>query len=131
MKVIFDNLSTIALALYDAQTSKLMMGSARYLELVAVVHHLKSDELIGRNWQELTLIPSQEQAIHVWQTVLEQQTATHTAELSREIRPGAMLVWDDTLTPIMDADEPEKVRFMLVSAINITEQVEMSKDLET
>src|SRR5205085_7862541 len=87
MKVIFDNLSTIALALYDAQTSKLMMGSARYLELVAVVHHLKSDELIGRNWQELTLIPSQEQAIHVWQTVLEQQTATHTAELSREIRP--------------------------------------------
>jgi signal transduction histidine kinase len=131
LKVIFNNLSNVALALYDAQTGRLVMGSARYLERAASVHRLKPDELVGRNWQELTLIPSQEQATQIWQMVLEGQRPIHIAELSREIRPGEMLVWDNTLTPIFDADEPGMVRFILVSAVDVTEQVRVRKELET
>jgi hypothetical protein len=129
LNVIFNNLSTVALALYDAQTGDLIMGSARYLEWVASVHHLKPDELIGRSWQELTLIPSQEQAAQIWQMVLENRTVAHLAKLSREIRPGEMLVWDNTLTPIFDADEPAKIRFILVSAVDVTN--ERQEELET
>jgi two-component system CheB/CheR fusion protein len=128
MNVIFNNLSSVALALYDAQTGRLVMGSARYLEWVALVHHLKPDELIGHNWQELTLIPSQEQATQIWQMVLETQAAAHLTKLSREIRPGEMLFWDNTLTPIFDAGESAKIRFILVSAVDVTEQ--RRKELE-
>jgi len=123
MKVVFDNLSTVALALYDAQTGHLMMGSARYLEWVARVHDLKSDELIGHNWQELSLIPSSELVCQLWQRVLLGQPATHITELPDEIRSREKIVLDDTLTPIFDTDEPGKVRFVLVSATDITEQV--------
>jgi len=125
MKVIFNNLSTVALALYDAQTAHLMMGSARYLEWVASVHHLKPDELVGRSWHELTLVPSQELASQIWQKALQNQTATHITDLSWEVRPRKMMVWSNTLTPILDADEPGRVRFILVSAVDTTEQVQM------
>jgi hypothetical protein len=106
------------------------MGSPRYLERAASVHHLKPDELIGPSWQDLTLIPSREQATQIWQTVLEQKTATHVAELSREIHPGEKMVWNNTFIPIMDDQEPEKVRFVLVSAVDITEQIQMQRELE-
>lgn len=34
------------------------------------------------------------------------------------------VVWSNTFTPIADVDEAGKVRFMLVSAVDMTEQVE-------
>jgi PAS domain-containing protein len=120
MQTIFNNLSTVALALYDAQTGNLIMGSKRYLQRVVTVRHLELDELIGRSWRELTLIPSQEQATRLWQMVLESRVATHTGKLARETRSGEKIIWEDTLTPIFDADEPEKIRFILVSAADIT-----------
>jgi PAS domain-containing protein len=131
MKAIFNNLSSVALALYDAQTGHLIMGSIRYLEWVASVHHLKSDELIGHHWQELTLIPSLDLASQFWQRALQGLRVTHTTELSYDIHSGEKLVWSNTFTPIFDTDEPGKVRFMLVSAFDITEQVQTSKDLGT
>jgi signal transduction histidine kinase len=76
------------------------------------------------------LIPSQEQASHLWQTVLENRTVTHVTELSREIAPGEKITWDNTFTPIFDTDDPEKIRFVLVSAVDITEQVRVQKELE-
>ncbi|MBO0793375.1 MAG: PAS domain-containing protein, partial [Ktedonobacteraceae bacterium] len=130
LKVVFNTLPKAALALYDAQTGKLLMGSARYLEHTASLHHLRQDDLIGRTWQELSLVPSQEQAIRLWQTALESQTAAHLAEVASENRLGEMIVWDDTLTPIMDIDDPGKVQFLLASAVDITEQVQVQKELE-
>ncbi len=62
LKTIFDNTRTVALALYDAQTQALIMGSPRYLELLAQVHNRALDDLIGRTWQEVPLLTSSEAA---------------------------------------------------------------------
>ncbi|HWS84212.1 MAG TPA: CheR family methyltransferase [Ktedonobacteraceae bacterium] len=130
LQLIFNNLSMVALALFDAQTGNLMMGSTQYLESVASIHHLEQDQLIGRNWQELNLIPSQEQAINLWQTALENQIVAHIAQLPYEHPSRPKIVWDYKLTPLPDTQEPGQVRFVLVSAIDITEQVQVQQELE-
>src|SRR2546422_6912405 len=40
LKLIFDNVSTAALALYDARTAELIIGSPRYLDIVSRLHKL-------------------------------------------------------------------------------------------
>jgi signal transduction histidine kinase len=130
LKLIFNNLSMAALALFDAQTGKLIMGSPRYLESAASAHHLEQDTLIGRHWQELNLIPSQEQAHSLWQTALENRTTTHIAQLPYEHANRAKIIWDYTFTPLPDTQKPDLIRFILVSAVDITEQVQIQRELE-
>ncbi len=131
LKLIFNNLPTVALALYDAQTGKLIIGSARYLEMVAWAHHLEQDQLIGRDWQELSLISSKEEAIDLWQMALQNQTAAHIAQLPYEHGDKPKIIWDYRLTLMPDTQELGLIRFVLVSAIDITEQMKVQKDLET
>src|ERR1051326_3726232 len=121
----------VALALFDAQTGNLIIGSTQYLEMVALIHHLEQDQLIGRNWRELSLIPSQEHTIDLWQTALENQIVAHIAQLSYEHGGRAKIIWDYRLTPLSDIQEPRQVRFVLVSAVDITAQVQVQKELET
>ncbi|HEY4034500.1 MAG TPA: CheR family methyltransferase [Ktedonobacteraceae bacterium] len=130
LKLIFNTLPMAALALFDTQTGNLIMGNTSYLESVASMHHLQQDELIGRNWQELTLIPSKEQTIDLWQTALQNRTEARIAELPYECPGGPKIIWDYTLTPLLDTEEPQKVHFMLVSAVDITKQVQAHKELE-
>jgi two-component system CheB/CheR fusion protein len=131
LKQIFNNLPTVALALYDAQTGKLIIGSARYFEVVAWAQHLEQSQLIGRDWQELSLISSKEEAINLWQTVLQNQTAVHIAQLPYEHGDKPKIIWDYRLIPLSDTQDSGQVRFVLVSAIDITEQVKIQKELET
>lgn len=65
-----------------------------------------------------------------YELVNKQQTAIYVAELSREVRPDEKIVWDNTFTPIMDDEEPGKVRFILVAAVDLTEQLRMQRELE-
>src|SRR5262249_55058883 len=71
LKLIFDNADLAALALYDARTAELLMATPRYLERTANVHHLDPGKLLGHKWQELTLVPSQQNPSRIWKTVLE------------------------------------------------------------
>ncbi|HET9919977.1 MAG TPA: CheR family methyltransferase, partial [Ktedonobacteraceae bacterium] len=50
LKLIFDNATPIALALYDAQTAELIMGSPRYLDIVAQAYKLDRDTLVGHRF---------------------------------------------------------------------------------
>jgi len=51
--------------------------------------------------------------------------------LSYRLTPeGKEVIWDYSLTPIMDPEQPEEIRYMLVSAVEITGQVQMRKELE-
>ncbi len=138
LRLIFDNANVAALALYDAQTAGLIIASPRYLDLVAQAHGFEQSRLIGRKWHELTFIVSPEQADTIWNTVLEGHVPFRLPEVHYVVPRfivGNSLekqerVWDWSLSPIMDTEKPDTVRFALVSKIDITEQVQALHEME-
>ncbi len=131
LKLIFDNADLTALALYDAQTAELLMATPRYLEKTAGIHHLDADKLLGRGWYELTMVPPDQNPSRIWNTVLESRAPYRLPELHLNARQhGAETVWNWSLTPIMETEKPDIVRFMLVSAIEITQQTRAREEME-
>jgi two-component system, chemotaxis family, CheB/CheR fusion protein len=131
LKLIFDNASMAALGLYNAQTTELIMGSSRYLDILAYVHELDRDTLVGRQWRELAFTASSEQATTFWNEVLTSRKPLRLPEVHLTF-PGEEQerVCDYTLTPILDKEKPETVRFILVSAVEVTEHVRARKEVE-
>jgi hypothetical protein len=132
LKAIFDNTTRMAvLALFDAQTQALLMCSPRYLELVAQQQNRNADDITGRSWQEATLLTSEEDALECWKNVVESRTPFRIPELvvsSASGRPET--IWDYDLTPISTAEDAEKVNYVFVFAVEITQQVYARKNLE-
>src|SRR6266700_2032519 len=52
LRLIFEHSDMAALALYDAQTAELVMGSPRYLDMKASTHNIERDKLTGKKWHE-------------------------------------------------------------------------------
>ncbi|MBV9259639.1 MAG: PAS domain-containing protein, partial [Ktedonobacteraceae bacterium] len=131
LKTIFDNTRTAALALFYAETQTLIMASPRYLELVTQAHNIPPDNVIGRSWQEITLLSAEDSPLERWKTVVEDRTSFRIPELTLSFASdGSETVWDYDLTPIVDTEEPDTVCYVLVSAVEITDQVHARKDLE-
>jgi chemotaxis methyl-accepting protein methylase/signal transduction histidine kinase len=131
LKLIFQNFSTAALALFDAVTGELMMGSPRYLDIVSRLRDLSPQSLIGRRWHDITFITPQEQVEQLWRQVVEERTPVRIPELSyRPSSDAEEIIWDYNLTPLLDQEQPDVVRFVLVSAVEVTEQVQARKELE-
>jgi signal transduction histidine kinase len=131
LQMIFDHFSLAALALYDAETSELLIGSFRYLEAVARLLKLPLESIKGRKFQELAMASSEQQAMQLWGNVLETHETLRIPELPYKASSNdTEIIWDYSLTPIMDVEQPERVRYILVSAIEITEQVQARKELE-
>jgi len=132
LKLIFDNMPSAVLGLYDAQTAKLLRANARYLDLVARTKLIREpDKIIGRTWHTLTFVASGAQADEYWNQVITSHEALRLPEVHHKAGPNETeAVWDYSLIPIMDTEELETVRFVLASAIEITEQVQARKELE-
>ena len=131
LQLIFDNLSHAALALFDAQTSELLMGSTYYLKNVARATGISQGELVGRKWHELTFLPSADEATRFWEQALQEQKLIRLPELTYTFRPnGPDVIWDYTITPLLDTEPGEQVRYILISFIEITEQVQARRNLE-
>src|SRR5205823_10916592 len=60
----------------------------------------------------------------------ESSAPTRIPEVHYRFPNGQKAVWDCTLTPIMNTEQPDKVRFVLISAVEITEQVQARQELE-
>lgn len=131
LRLIFEHANVAAMALYDAQTTALIMASPRYIDIVARLHSIDMDSIIGRKWQELYMVPSLEQAENVWNTALESRVPFRLSETHIKL-PGSEeeTIWDWTLTPILSSEHDGPVRFMLVSAIEITEQAQAREEVE-
>ncbi len=128
-KLVFENISLAILGLYDAKDASLIMGSPRYLAMLAPVH--SPDQISQQNWYEMNIIATGEKVVQLWKQVLESKTAIRIPEVYYQSgQDGTETVWDYTLTPIMDIEEQNTVRFVLISAIEITEQVHSRKRLE-
>ena len=131
LKLIFDNTSIAALALYDAQTSKLIMASPRYVDLAASIHGFKRDDLVGRKWRDLVFVASGEQADTIWNTAVESKAPLRLPEVQLKLpRAKQETVWDWSFTPILDVEKQGPARFVLVSAIEITEQTQARQEME-
>lgn len=131
LQLIFDNMQLTSLALYNAQTEELIIASPRYLELKTQAHEFGESTLVGRKWHELTFVASEEQANSLWNTALESRAPVRLPEV-RYTFPGDVQerVFDWILTPILDGEKSDTVRFMLISMTEITEQARASREME-
>jgi signal transduction histidine kinase len=108
-----------------------VLASPRYCEIAARTHELERDSLIGRPWQELALIVADDKATTIWNSVLESRVPFRLAEAHLTIpQDNQETIWNWTLSPIPPKEQQEPVRFMLVSAIEITEQARALAEVE-
>jgi signal transduction histidine kinase len=129
LKLIFNHTTSAIMALYDAETARFITGSLSYCEMVEAVHGVPAEQLSACTWYQIALVGREEP--HIWQTALETRRPVRRSEVHVICRPsGEEKVWDYSLIPVKDAVEPDRIRFMLVSAIDITEPVHMRKELE-
>ncbi len=129
LRLIFQHAEQIALALYNAETAALVIASPRYLQVVENMDSSKPHDVIGSVWHNLECITPRHESIEQWNHVL------HTGEALRlpEVRAahgedGERPVWDWSLIPIKDSEG--KVRYVLVSAVEITDQVRVREELQ-
>jgi signal transduction histidine kinase len=131
LKLIFGNIDTTLLALYDAQSTRLLMASPRYLDCVAQVRQLNRDELIGCKWEELNVLASAEEAVRLFKNVLESRSPLRVPEV--HLNPPANeqeSIWSYTFIPIANMSNEDVVDFVLISAVEVTEQVKTRVEIE-
>jgi signal transduction histidine kinase len=129
LRVIFDHAEQIALALYDAPSAKLLTASPRYLQIVRRLDMLQPQDVIGSEWHNLECVVPRDESLRQWNHVLETRETIRIPEIRSPYgADGEDTVWDWSLTPILDANH--QVRYMLVSAVEITDQVRVRQELE-
>jgi signal transduction histidine kinase len=107
------------------------MGSPRYLDVVARVHNLDRNRLIGLTWRELAVVEHDDSHPTVWDNLLESREPQRLAELPLRLTPDSPdSIWDWTFTPIYAEDNRESIRYVLISAVEITEQVHVRQEVE-
>ncbi|HKV56631.1 MAG TPA: CheR family methyltransferase [Ktedonobacteraceae bacterium] len=131
LRMIFDNTHAVGLALYDARNAALIMGSPRYLDMVAHARGKDQSELPGSLWYELLPDASSEEAIEIWKMVIESHVPLRRPEVHIKLAGDEPeTIWDWTLTPVMRKEEPDTVQYLLVSAVEITEQTQVRQEVE-
>ena len=131
LKLIFDHSYRMALALFDAETTELIIGSPRYLETASSVLGSDRNNLIGCKWQDLPFIVSDDEAARLWNDARESRAAVRLPEAHWKTATGEQeITWDYSLTPIMDIEKQNTIRYMLVSAVDVTEQTRARQEIE-
>ncbi len=131
LHMIFEHTRSTALALYDAQTAGFIMGSPRFLDIVARLRGKDKSELPGSLFYDLTPLASGEEAQKIWKSVIESHTPLRRSEVRIKLAADEPeTVWDWTLNPIARREAPDTVEYVLVSAVEITEQAQVRQKAE-
>src|SRR5256714_73027 len=131
LKLIFDHSYRVALALFDAETTELIIGSPRYFHTTRSKHGPDGNNLIGCKWQDLAFIVSGDEATSLWNRARESRTSTRLPEAHWKPAAGEQeIVWDYSLIPILDIEKQDTIRYMLVSALDVTEQNQVRQEME-
>ena len=129
LKLIFDNADLAVMALYDMQTAALIIGSPRYLDIVARARKLDRNELLGRQWSESAFITPGEEATRVWREVVEDHKSLLLPEVRLKLAPDEReMVWYCKIIPIFDQEH--EGHYMLVMAVDITEEAQARQEVE-
>lgn len=132
LKIMVENAGQTALGLYDAQTTELLQASARYLDMLELAHGYARDQIIGRKWRDLAFV-NPDEAVETFNSVVETGVASSTYEIRIKMeRDDAETVWSRVITPIhFEAEGRQgKSNFILLSFIEVTEQVRAREELE-
>lgn len=131
LKLIFDNTPSALLALYDATDTRLLMASPNYLPTLSCLNGTQPNNGIGSKWLDTTIVTPSEQANALWRVVQEGRSSMRLPEVPYTFaQNGQETFWDYSLTPIIDTEKSNSIRFMLVSMIDVTEQVRARRELE-
>ncbi|HLH60068.1 MAG TPA: CheR family methyltransferase [Ktedonobacteraceae bacterium] len=131
LKRIFDSVDMVPLALYSAQSARLLMASPRYLDIVSQVRQLNRDELIGRKWSELTVLPASQDTEKLFQTVLESRAPLNLPEVRLKFSQDEQeTMWFYNLIPLLNTRQESVVEFVLISMVEITAQVKAREEME-
>jgi len=131
LRLIFNHIEKVAFALYDAQTAKILLASSGYLAEVDHNLGLTPDKVIGQHWLNSAFFIPPEHGAESWETVLKTREPVLIPEVQySDGDRQSERIWNALLLPIIYPDEPESVRFILFSAVDITEQVHARQVLE-
>ncbi len=132
IKIMIENAGRTALGLYDAETTELLQASSSYLDKLEHGHGYARDQIIGRKWRDLSFI-SPDEADEMFNSVVETGAASPPDEIRvRMGDAGQETIWSRILAPIYFEGNGGKDRasFVLLSAIEITEQVRAREEME-
>src|SRR5262249_1719781 len=123
--------SQVAMALFDGQTSRLVVANSRYLDEAAKGTRFDRSNLLGRLWVELALFVDNPLMSEIWDQALSNHQPVHLPEVHYGTTPtGEDMVWDWPMTPIVATEQPQSVRFILVTAVDISAQVRAREELQ-
>ncbi|MEO8287824.1 MAG: CheR family methyltransferase [Chloroflexota bacterium] len=133
LRLMVEHADQVALGLFDAQTEALLYASPRYIELLHNVYNYPPDTIIGRPWGELLFGGDADAGDNLFKSVVSTGEPRRLSEV-QVVAPNseAPTVWDYSLTPIpsdIDGGEPSGIRYVAVSAIEVTEQVRVREQL--
>ncbi len=131
LRLIFDNTPSALLALYDVSSTNLLMASPNYLIMLHRLKGTQPNSSVGNKWLNTTIITPDEQANALWNVVQESRAPMRLPEVSYTFAQESQeTFWDYSLTPIIDKEKDNTIRFILVSMIDITEQVLAQRELQ-
>jgi signal transduction histidine kinase len=130
LKLMIQHAEQVALALFEAPKGELLHASPRYLDLLERGAGVDPEDVAGRGWHELAFMPTGEEADAAFRRVVETGAPVRFSEVRGRSGLGAETVWDCSLIPIRTDRESRKVEFVLVSAVEVTEQVEARDELQ-
>jgi signal transduction histidine kinase len=131
LNLIFERASQVALALFDVLSRQLLVANQRFLALTDNAHQFGTHDLVGRTWDELAMGSLTQQADELWRQALATTSFIRIPEANITF-PGVGQngVWDVTLTPVAETHDSQQIRYILVSAVDISEQTAVRKELE-
>ncbi|HEX6293265.1 MAG TPA: CheR family methyltransferase, partial [Herpetosiphonaceae bacterium] len=130
LRLIFEHADQVALGLYDVETTELLIGTPYYLQVLARAHPERSD-FIGGRWPEIAFIGTSAHARTLWQQVCDSRQPLRLAEVRLKLAGDEHeTIWNWNLIPIMRSEQPERIRFMLVLALDITGQIKARDEAE-
>ncbi len=131
LSLIFEQASQVALALFDVASRQLLVANQRFLNLTDEAHQFGTRDLAGRTWDELAMGPMAQQADELWRQTLATTSFVRIPEANiGSTNAGQDSVWDVNLTPVTEIHDQQRMRYVLVSAVDISEQIAARKELE-
>jgi two-component system CheB/CheR fusion protein len=131
LRLIFEHAEQIGLALYDAETAQLLVASPRYFTIIERDRSEHHPVQLGETWAAANVFGELGTAGKVWDAVIEQREPSRMGEVRRKLaQDHGETIWDVSLTPISDLTHPDRIRYVLVTAIEMTEQVKAREEIE-
>ncbi|GAC1585935.1 MAG: hypothetical protein NVS3B20_15290 [Polyangiales bacterium] len=124
-RLMIEHADQVALGLFDAHTSTLIHASPRYLQVLAHLHQLPADSILGRSFKELAFTNPHDDAEALFRQVLASKVSRRLSEIRRGDPRSGETAWDCSLTPIWmgDVGDDDSPRYVVFSAVEITDAV--------